>query len=277
MPIIFYNTRDEVPADFADVATEVTEDGDNKGKFSVNVVSRKKLDEFRTNNTKLAAEMEELKSKYKDIVTATGAKGVDEFDLDGFKETLKGLKETSQKVADGKIKGTDDIEKAVAERMEIARAKLDDQLKESAQREAALKAERDKAVADYKRTFIDRAVASAFTDPDLGVEPTALGDVMQKAYGVFVVEEDGGLTPKKNGQTLWGEDGTTPRSVKEWITVDLRKESPHYFKKSNGGGANGGGDTKQFGGLTEAEFNALPARKRLEIANQQKFQASGTR
>lgn len=49
MPILFYDTKDAVPADLLDAAQEITE-GENKGKFGVNVVPRKKMEEFRDNN-----------------------------------------------------------------------------------------------------------------------------------------------------------------------------------------------------------------------------------
>ena len=57
MPILTYGTKDDVPSDLLESATEVTE-GENKGKWTVNVVSRKKLDEFRENNTKLSTRAE---------------------------------------------------------------------------------------------------------------------------------------------------------------------------------------------------------------------------
>jgi len=276
MPIIYYSDKESIPSDFVDVAKEVTEDGDNKGKFAVNVVARAKLEEFRDNNTKLATKLDETTSSFGAILAAIGVKAED-FDIADFKDSYEELKKTAQKVADGKITAPEDIEKTVAERMEIARGKYEKQVSEAAQRESAMKAERDEAVKNYKRTFIDRAVAEAFTDPDLGVQMSALSDVMQKAYGAFIVEEDNSLTCKKDGVKQFGEDGITGRTVKEWITVDLRKEAPHYFKASQGGGAGGGGDTKQFGGMTEAEFNKLPASKRLEIANQMKFKSSSKR
>ena len=43
MPILFYDTKDAVPADLLDAAQEITE-GENKGKFGVNVVPRKKME-----------------------------------------------------------------------------------------------------------------------------------------------------------------------------------------------------------------------------------------
>ena len=94
---------------------------------------------------------------------------------------------------------------------------------------------------------------------------------------MFIVEQDGTITPKKNGQTLWGEDGSTPMTMKEWINLSLRKDAPHYFKKSAGGGAQGGADAKNFGGMTEEEFNKLPAMRRLEIANEAAFKQQKVR
>lgn len=271
MPVLYYKTKDEVPSDVADAATEVKEEGEYKGQWSVNLVSRKKLEEFRNTNTENLKKLEDADGAIKKFLGVLGLKSLEETDFTKIGEELGGLKETARKVADGKLKASDDVDKVVAERTEVMRQKFDDELRAKAAENAAMKAERDTAVANFKRTFVDRAVAGAITDPDLGVEPTAMGDIMQKAYGVFVVEENGDITPKKNGQTMWGEDGATAMSMKEWINLVLRKEAPHYFKKSNGGGANGGSDTKQFGGMTEAEFMKLPAKRRLEIANQQSF------
>ena len=53
MPIFYYDTKDAVPAELLDAAQEVTE-GDNKGKFGVNVVARKKMEEFRDNNIEIS-------------------------------------------------------------------------------------------------------------------------------------------------------------------------------------------------------------------------------
>jgi hypothetical protein len=274
MPILYYKTEDEVPADLKEHAKVVDEEGDYKGQYSVNVVPRKKLDEFRTNNEGLAKEKEAAEGAIKKFLGVLGIKSLEEADFAKLGEDLTGLRDTARKVADGKLKASDDIDKVVEERTSVMRQKFDDELRAKTAEVANMKTERDTAVANYKRTFVDRAVASAITDPDLGVEPTALADIMQRAYGVFVVEEDGSITPKKNGQTMWGEDGTTAMSMKEWIGIVLRKDAPHYIKKSNGGGATGGGDAKQYGGLTQEEFNKLPAKRRLEIANEAAFRAS---
>lgn len=277
MPIFHYKTKEEVPSDVADFATEVKEDGEFKGQWSVNLVPRKKLEEFRTNNENISKEKEVSEGLVKKFLSLHGVKDVAELDFTKLGDGLAALNDTARKVADGKLKASDDIDKVVEERTGVMRQKFDDEIRASKAEVANMKAERDKAVADFKRTFIDRAVSAAITDADLGVEPTAMLDITQRAYGVFTVEEDGGITPKKNGQTMWGEDGTTAMSMKEWIGLVLRKDAPHYFKKNTGGGATGGSDTKQFGGMTEAEFMKLPASRRLEIANRIGFEQAKNR
>lgn len=274
MPIIHYKTKEEVPSDVVDFATEVKEDGEFKGQWSVNLVPRKKLEEFRTNNENISKEKEVSEGLVKKFLALHGVKTVDELDFTKLGDGLAALNDTARKVADGKLKASDDIDKVVEERTGVMRQKFDDELKAKSAEVANMKAERDTAVANFKRTFVDRAVSTAITDPDLGVEPTAMLDITQRAYGVFLVEEDGSITPKKNGQTMWGEDGTTPMTMKEWIGLVLRKDAPHYFKKNTGGGASGGADSKQFGGMSEADFNKLPAARRLEIANQMAFQSA---
>lgn len=271
MPVIYFPTKDAVPPDLLEAALEVTE-GDNKGQFGVNVVPRKKMEEFRDNNIEISKRLEKAEGLVSKVLAATGVKSADEFDPAKFTEELGALKDTAQKVADGKLQAKDDIEKAVAARTEAMREKFNTDLQAAAVEKATLKRERDEAISQFKRTFIDKAVAQVIADPDLGLEPTALVDVVSKAYNVFKVQDDNSLRPETpNGQTMWGEDGTTPMNMKEWINIALRKESPHYFKKSNGGGAGGGGDTKQFGGMSEADFNKLSPQRRLEIANQQAF------
>lgn len=277
MPTLTYGTKDEVPSDLLESATEVTE-GENKGKWAVNVVSRKKLDEFRDNNTKLASRAEELEALNKKVFSAIGVSKPEEFDPAKFTEEFNGLRDTARKVADGKLKASDELDKVVGERTENMRQKYDEELRTKAQEVAAMKAERDSAIAAYKQTFIDRQVSTVCNDQELGVEPTAIDDIMNRARAVFIVEEDGSLTPKsKTGQTLWGEDGSTAMSMKEWVSIVLRKDAPHYFKKSNGGGASGGADAKNFGGMTKEEFDKLPAMRRLEIANQAAFQGNQKR
>ncbi len=272
MAIFYYATKEEVPSDLATDAVQVAEDGEHKGKWSVNVVPRKKLEEFRENNTTLAKSKEDADALLKKVFGILGVAKPEDFDPAKVTEELAQLRTTAQKVADGKLQASDDIEKVVTERTAAMRAKFDEQLQQQAVVQGTLKAERDGAVQNFKLTFVDRAVSACAADQDLGLAPTAILDVTERARRVFIVEgDDNKIVPKRGGQTIWGEDGSTPMSMKEWINSELRKEAPHYFKKSTGGGAQGGDNAKQFGGMTEDAFLKLPPERRLEIANQQAF------
>src|SRR5690606_2594358 len=91
MPIIFYDSKDAVPADVAEYATEVKEDGDNKGKWSVNLVPRKKLEEFRDSNVEKAAKLQEAENQRRVAFELLGVKP-EEFDADKVREDLAALR-----------------------------------------------------------------------------------------------------------------------------------------------------------------------------------------
>lgn len=271
MPILTFDSLEKVPEGLQGATKEV-KDGD-KVTYQVNVVSSDKIDEFRNRNVEQAKQLEAEQALTKKFKAISGMKP-EEFDPDKFAESLTELRKTAQLVSDGKLKASDDIEKVVNERTETMREKHDRELQTKQQEIAAVKNE----VAEYKgrlqRTFIDRAVVDAIRDEELGVASTAHHDIISRAYGVFQVAEDGALTPQRNGQTLWGEDGSTPMTMKEWIDITLRKEAPHYFKKSTGGNANGGdGNGKAYGGMAEADFLKLPPEQRLKLINRQQTQA----
>jgi hypothetical protein len=270
MPILTYTTKNEVPEDLKDFVKEITEEGENKGKFSINVVPRVKLEEFRDTNVTNSKRAEKAEDFNKKFMGVFGVTDLETIDFGKINEEMTGLKETTRKVADGKLKASEDIDKVVNDRTELLRVKTDEQLQGKERELALAKKERDEAVYAYKLTFVDREVAKVCNDADLGVEPTAFIDIIDKARRVFEVGTDNGLTPKRSGQTMWGEDGTTPMSMKEWVDNVLRKDAPHYFKKSNGGGATGGGENKTYG-MTEAEIDKLSPQRKIELANAASF------
>lgn len=268
MPILFYDSQDAVPEDVRDAAAEI-KDGDNKGKWQVNLVSRKSLEKFRDNNTELANKLkdaEDLVGKFKGVAGGDPTK----FNFDEFTAALAELRETDKLVKDGKVKKSEEIEAIVRERMEIAIKNHGDAVLELNQRLAAEKQAREKAEKDLDKTYIDAEVRNACLNEKLGVHPSAVGDIIQRAYAVYTVEKDKSLVPlDKHNQIIRGEDGVTPRTVQEWLEHDVRKNCPHYFKQSQGGGAGGGDGNKSFGGLSKEEFNKLSPDKRLAIINAQ--------
>lgn len=276
MPISYYDSKDAIPEDVRDAAAEV-KDGEHKGKWSVNLVPRKKLDEFRTNNESLAnkvREAEELVGKFKGLAGGDPEK----FDFDAFAKQLNELRATEQGVKDGKLKKSDEIDAELQKRTSQMREGHERTVADLNQQLAALKAKLESAEQAYDRTFVDREVANAVMDEKLGVHPTAMQDIMARAYDVFKVSKDKTLEPRgKNGELLYGEDGATPKTVREWIDHDVRKTWPHYFKQSKGGGAGGGDGNAPMGGFSQAEWDKLSPEQQLNIINKADMQKRGYR
>lgn len=201
-----------------------TEGEDKKYRLAVEgVVPKTKVDEFRQNNIKLLQERDTyqeqaktLAEKYKDV------------DLDEY---------VRLKTGKGKGKGDDDVEAIVEERIKAYRTKHETEL-------GTVKGQLEAKEAKLSTLLIDNALQSAAIAA--GVAETAVDDVVRRGREMFRLKDDS-VIPMANGQVVYGEDGLTPLSVKEWIG-GLAASAPHLFKQSQGGGANnnGGGGSTQY-------------------------------
>lgn len=266
MPILIYDNQEAVPDDVRKDATEVKE-GDNKGKWQINLVSRKGLEQFRDNNVQLSEKNRLAAEALSQFRALHGVKDDEELDFAALTTQLTELRATEQGVKDGKIKKSEDIDRVVAERMELANKEHQAAVLDLNQKLGAIRAAKEQADVALDRTYIDREVSAAALSDKLGVHPSAVADLTLRAYEAFEVQKDKTLLNKKNGTVQYGLDGQTPRSVAEWINNDARERWPHYFKQSAGGGAGGGDGTKNFGGMAEADFLKLPPDQRLAIWN----------
>lgn len=267
MALLKFKTKEEIPDDLKDVAEE-TKDGDAT-IWAVKVAPAKKVDEFRENNVNLARKYDAAEAERKNLRKALGLKDDDTLDVEKLTTELTDLRDTKKLVNDGKLEKKEDIEKEIEKRTAQMRQALEDKAIAATQALAKEKQRGDEFEGKFKRTFIDRDAYQVCNDPDLGVEPWALPYILQDAYGLFQVEGEGKIIPKRDGSIVYGESGTDPMTLKEWIDGEVRKTKPQFFKKSAGGGAQGGsGDASKFGGLSEADFNKLPPEKRLAIANE---------
>ena len=259
MPILKFKTKDEIPADFHDIVTE------KDGAFEINVVSSAKLDQFRENNIAVSKERDDLKKWKGERESIFG-----EATLDDFNKELTELRGTAQKVKDGTLTAKGDIEAEVTKRTETMRGTLEAQIAAKAGEAKSWKEKAEASESKLRMTIVDNAINSLAIDKKFGLNPKALPDVLARARGLFEVQADGSLVPKRNGEILRGEDGTSPMTPSEWL-VNLRKEAEYYFLGSNGGGATGdqGAGKANLGGYTEKDFNALSPIERLKIANRQ--------
>lgn len=254
MPIINFDTLEEVPAELREYAKE----DDATGKFGVNVVPNAKLVEFRDKNIDLSKKLEAVTPTLARVQEIAGE------DLDAFVNDLNGLRDIAQRVKDGELKTDDQIEAAVQDRIKVLKDGYEENSKSlrkelvDSQQKAVTLTER------LNRTHIDKEVTAAVIVADSGIRMEALPDVLQRAYAIFKIE-DGALVPKRGESVIYGSDGASPMSVTEWL-AKLRDEAPHYFKSNAGGGAAGGKEEK-IGGMTAAQIAALSPMQRLELAN----------
>lgn len=202
---------DSVDGLSADVAALYSKNEDGKYYLEVEgAVSKTKLDEFRENNVRVLKELDKFKgidpSKYADLLKlqakADEKKLIDAGELDKVVEQRVGQMRTTY------VTEIDNLTKANA----VAQRQLESLLIDSAVRDAAIKS---------------------------GVQPTAVEDVLLRAKATFQIKEGVPMPVDGAGSTIYGKDGSTPMSIADW-TNGLKKQAPHLFQGSTGGGANGG-------------------------------------
>ncbi|MBS3648854.1 hypothetical protein KEU06_09570 [Pseudaminobacter sp. 19-2017] len=254
MPELFFDTLDALPEELREGAT-TTEDG----RVKINVVEATKLKEFRDNNIKVVKERDDLAAllgKAKDII------GNDDFEAAA--KDIGDLRGIAQRVKDGQLVENKGLDEAIQERTKTMREGLEAQIRQHATEKDAWKTKFEQADGRRRQGVVDRAIASLAVDETIGMHPTALADIQVRARSVFEVDDNDGLTPKRNGEVLYGGDGATPMSIKEWVNV-LRDEAPHFFKGSSGGGS--GGDGNGFRGKSASDIAKMDPMTKLRLAN----------
>lgn len=181
-------------------------------KFVLDVegaVEKARLDEFRNNNIALQQQLDKLKDvdpvKYRELIAI------------------------QKKVEEKQLIEAGEVDKVVNLRVGAMREELETKV---ATAETALNA----AQSQLTLLLIDDAVKDSAVKN--GVLPTAIEDIVFRARGTFVLE-DNVPVPKVAGKVVYGKDGTTPMTPDEWIQ-GLKKTAPHLFQGVRGSGAGGG-------------------------------------
>lgn len=257
-----FKTKEEAPEELREFLKE-TDDGEAK-VFTVTMVAKQRLDQFRDNNTNLSKKVEQTESfvqKFKPLIP----EGKTEEDL--LKE-ISDLRAVAQQVKDGKIKGSDQIEVEVNNRTEAMKRAHDETVQNLTREVGRWKTQAEAVDQKYRQSVVEMAVSTAASDPKIGVNPKALPHILSAARSVFVVDDSGKMLPKDSGgNTIWGEDGATPMTITEWLKK-LRSTDEYFFLGSGGGGA-GGGNGDKVNGMSAADLAKLPAMERLKLANRQ--------
>jgi hypothetical protein len=261
MPDILYDDEASIPEGLKGTQTK-----NDLGKFVVKVVPEAKLVEFRDNNIALSKERDTLKAQWDKVVPLIPK----DKKFEDLLAEIDELRATNQKVADGKLKTTEDIEAEVTKRTQQMKVGYDSQLAEEAKKRASAEVRASESDRKFNQSLVDRCITDAVLSEKSGVETQALPDILNRAYGVFHVEENGNVVPRDGeSAVIYGADGTTPMTAFEWIQT-LKERAPHFFKGSSGGGAAGNKGKTDYNGMTREEFNRLPALTRLGMANEGK-------
>lgn len=262
MPNIYYDTLDECPEGLRQHAREL-----EGGRVTVNVVPESKLSEFRDKNIQLSKENEDL------IASNTVLKGIVGDSPDDFKNQLDELRAVNQRVKDGELKEGRHIEEAIAKRTEEMRKGYQDQLASEAREKSAWKTRAEQENTRYKEQVVVSAIRAACAIPELGVLPTAVDDVVERAKRIFRVSDDGKLTAYNGDAMIYGANGADSVTPQEWVGK-LRESNSYFFKGSHGGGGggeggNGGGrnEPKIAGKFTKEQWAKMSPRDRLAAAN----------
>lgn len=174
-------------------------------------VDKSKLDEFRNNNVKLLKDLE----KFKDVDPAK------------YQELLALAKKQEEK----KLIDAGEIDKVVEQRVGEMKSTYENQIK-------TLTEQNSVAQRQLESLLIDNAVRDAAVKS--GVQPTAVDDVLLRAKATFKIKDGNAVPVDAQGNVVYGKDGTSPMSVVDW-TTGLKKQAPHLFQGSQGGGAQGSG------------------------------------
>ena len=254
MPDLTYDSLDAVPEGLREDAKQ------QDGKYVVNVVSNRKLTEFRDNNIALRQKVD----LYEPVLTAYRSLGEDPSKL--VTEVTE-LRQVAQQVKDGTLKGSAAIKEETERRVRESLQQREGEFQQKDVKIRELANETSTWKTKYERSILDQQITNAIVAADSVANPAALPDILSRAAGLFVVQSDGSIVPKKGDTVIYGADGVTPMTVKEWLTK-LVAEAAYLGKPSTGGGSagSGTGNVSQKYGMSDADFAKLPASERIRLA-----------
>ncbi len=198
MPIFTFDSLEQIPEGLRNYAKG---EGD---KVQINLVPQEKLDEFRDTNIALVKERDTLKETVEVLSPIVGE------DPGAFNSELTELRATAQRVKDGALTDSRKIEEEVIRRTEDMKKSLEEQIR-AAQREASnWKTKAGETESTYKRTLVTSAIKDAVIDPELGVLPHAIPDILSRAAGVWRAQDDGRVLAFQGDLQLYGADGGSP-------------------------------------------------------------------
>lgn len=115
----------------------------------------------------------------------------------------------------------------------------------------------------YQNKVLETDVSAASLDA--GVETTAMMDVRLRAEREFTfdAERNRFVLKDADGGIVFGKDGQTPKSIREWIE-DQKETSRHWWPPSKGGGSEGGRRPGDKTALEKLDFRAYQEQRKKD-------------
>lgn len=228
------------------------------GKFHLDVeglVDKGKLDEFRSNNTSLKADLE---AKMAELAKYAG------IDPLKYKELMDKVKNEEEK----KLLGEGKLEEVVQQRIESMRKDFEDKL--AAKDKAIAKAEEDRksALGERDSYIVESELRRAVDNPDLGFHQGVFDLVKNQVHKEFVYKDGKVTRVKQDGSPVFGPKGE-PGTIGEFLT-EVAKLSPYLVKGSTGGGARPGQNGVPPGTKTmrRADFDQLAPQAKMDFSKE---------
>lgn len=213
-------------------------------------------DNAQTEEAKIAAAVEAavggLKTKNSELLGKLKAAGDQLKSFEGIDpEAVRGILSKFASDEEAQLIAKGDIDTVLAKRADRMKAGFEKDLK-LAQDAAANASSRTEKFAS--RVLKGEVVGAA---TEAGVHKFAMEDAMLAAARDFELDDDGNPIAREG---KYGKDGK-PLTLKEWF-AEMKDSRPHWFPATgNGGGAgHGGGNGSKV--MTQADFDALPAKQR---------------
>jgi hypothetical protein len=259
MAVITFKSLAEVPEDLRVTARE-----NAAGIYEVNVVPNDRIKEFRDNNVKLSQERDDLLGRMTRYETVTGVPVSDIAKLEEFSKSLEELRATRKRVEDGILVENTSLDEAAAARVREVQEGLRGQLSEMARERDAHKTRASSAETRVNQMMVESLIRAAARDPDIGMLDNAVNLILPRAFETFRIEDDGMVAKNREGAIIYGTDGVSPMSAKEWLMKE-REVNDFLFKGSRGGGA-AGGESSKTGRMSVAELAKMSPQARMDYA-----------
>jgi hypothetical protein len=208
--------------------------------------TKKKIDEFRTNNIKLMKEKEDLEKKMASM---------------GDPTEIAKMKKKLQEIEDKKMIEAGKLDELVDQKVARMKTDFENQIKKMTESLENKDKDLIKINEQLSSVLIDSEITKAVTSVG-GVRKDAMQDILSRGRKVWRLE-DGKPVPKEGDKLLYGKDGKAAMTFDEWANI-LADTAPFLFEGSGGSGA-GGSERKIIPGSTKVEWGKIPPNERLKM------------